>query len=47
MGSLAPGKDGDVAVFTGNPMEVFTKSLFTIIDGRLVYAHDGRNLKKS
>lgn len=47
VGSLAPGKDGDVAVFTGNPMEVFTKSLFTIIDGRLVYAHDGRNLEKS
>lgn len=37
VGSLEVGKDADIAVFTGNPMEVFTESLYTIIDGRIVY----------
>lgn len=37
VGSLEVGKDADVAIFTGNPMEVFTETLYTIIDGRIVY----------
>lgn len=37
VGSLEVGKDADIAVFTDNPMEVFTKTLYTIIDGRIVY----------
>ncbi len=37
MGSLEVGKDADIAIFTGNPMEVFTKTLYTIIDGKIVY----------
>lgn len=37
MGTLEPGKDADVAVFSGNPMEVFTRTLYTVIDGRVVY----------
>ena len=37
MGSLEVGKDADIAIFDGNPMEVFTKTLYTIIDGRIVY----------
>ncbi|MDE6846032.1 MAG: amidohydrolase [Lachnospiraceae bacterium] len=37
IGSLAVGKDGDVAIFDGNPMEVFTKTLCTIIEGKIVY----------
>lgn len=37
MGSLEPGKDADLAVFDGNPMEVFTKTLYTIINGEIVY----------
>lgn len=37
VGSLKKGKDADIAVFTGNPMEIFTKTLFTIIDGKIVY----------
>lgn len=37
VGSLETGKDADIAIFTGNPMEVFTKTLYTIIDGRVVY----------
>lgn len=38
VGSLAPGKDADIAVFTGNPMEVFTETLYTLIDGNIVYS---------
>ena len=37
LGSLEPGKDADIAVFDGNPMEVFTRTLYTIIDGEIVY----------
>ena len=40
LGSLEVGKDGDVAVFDGNPMEVFTETLYTIIDGEVVYEKD-------
>lgn len=37
VGSIEIGKDADVAIFDGNPMEVFTKTLYTIIDGEIVY----------
>ncbi len=37
VGSLEPGKDGDVVIFDGNPLEVFTSALCTIIDGKVVY----------
>ena len=37
VGSLEQGKDADIAIFSGNPMEVFTKTLFTIINGEIVY----------
>ena len=37
VGSLEAGKDADIAVFDGNPMEVFSETLYTIIDGQVVY----------
>ena len=37
VGSLKKGKNADIAIFTGNPMEVFTKTLYTIIDGEIIY----------
>lgn len=37
VGSLEVGKDADIAIFDGNPMEVFTKTLYTIIDGQIVF----------
>jgi len=40
VGSIETGKDADIAIFTGNPMETFTKTLYTIIDGRIVYSMD-------
>lgn len=42
VGSLEEGKDADIAVFTGNPMEVFTRTLFTVIDGEIVYRREER-----
>ncbi|MGN1148617.1 MAG: amidohydrolase [Lachnospiraceae bacterium] len=37
VGSIEVGKDADIAIFDGNPMEVFTRTLYTIIDGKVVY----------
>lgn len=37
VGSLEPGKDADIAIYDGNPMEVFTRTLYTIVDGVVVY----------
>lgn len=41
VGSLKEGKDADIAIFDGNPMETFTKTLYTIIDGEIVYEGRG------
>ena len=38
LGSLEVGKDADIAIFTGNPMETFTETLYTIINGKVVYS---------
>lgn len=40
IGSLEPGKDADIAIFDGNPMEIFTRTLYTIIDGKVIYRFD-------
>ena len=37
VGSLEVGKDADIAIFDGNPMEDFTHTLYTLIDGKVVY----------
>ncbi len=37
VGSLAVGKDADVVIFDGSPMEVITRTLCTIIEGKIVY----------
>lgn len=37
VGTIETGKDADLAIFDGNPMETFTKTLMTIIDGKVVY----------
>ncbi len=37
VGSLKEGKDADIAIFSSNPLEVFTQTLYTIIDGQIVY----------
>lgn len=40
VGSLEIGKDADIAIFDGNPMEVFTNTLMTVIDGKMVYQRE-------
>lgn len=40
IGSLEAGKDADVVIYTGNPMEIFTETLCTIIDGKIVYCKE-------
>lgn len=37
VGSLEPGKDADVVIWSGNPLELMSEPLFTIIDGKIVY----------
>lgn len=40
VGSLKKGKDADIAIFNGNPMEISTKTMCTLIDGEIVYCDD-------
>lgn len=40
MGSIEVGKDADIAIFSGNPMEIFTETFYTIIDGRIVHRRE-------
>lgn len=37
VGSLEVGKDADISIYTGNPMEVFTHTAYTIINGEIIY----------
>lgn len=47
IGSIEVGKDADIAIFTGNPMEVFTHTVYTIIDGEIVYAWEDEKSQDS
>ena len=40
VGSLKAGKDADIVIFDGNPLEVATRAMCTLIDGEVVYADD-------
>lgn len=39
VGSLEVGKDADISIFTTIPMEIMSKTLYTIIGGEVVYSH--------
>ncbi|PJI07296.1 MULTISPECIES: amidohydrolase [Clostridium] len=41
VGSIEKGKDADIAIFNDNPMDTFTKTIYTIIDGNIVYKCEG------
>lgn len=43
VGSIEIGKDADIAIYDGNPMEIFTHTLYTIINGQVVYERDDNN----
>lgn len=41
VGSLKPGKDADIVLFSGNPlMDIGYKTAMTIVDGKIVYTDD-------
>ncbi|MDF2685826.1 MAG: amidohydrolase [Clostridia bacterium] len=40
VGSIEEGKDADIAIFDGNPMETFTNCIYTIINGAIAYKAD-------
>ena len=37
VGSIEIGKDADIVIWDGNPLEIQSNVLFTIIDGKIVY----------
>lgn len=37
IGSLEVGKDADIAIFSGDPLDIRCKTIATIIDGKIVY----------
>jgi imidazolonepropionase-like amidohydrolase len=37
VGSLKPGKDADVVVWSDNPLSIYAKSLYTIVDGTVYF----------
>ena len=37
VGSLKAGKDGDVVLWTDNPLSIYAKSLYTIVDGIIYF----------
>lgn len=37
VGSIKPGKDADVVVWSDNPLSIYAKSLFTIVDGTVYF----------
>lgn len=37
VGSISVGKDGDIVVFSGDPLKLKTKVLMTIVNGEIVY----------
>ncbi|MFO0840563.1 MAG: amidohydrolase family protein [Phycisphaerae bacterium] len=40
VGSLRVGKDGDVAVFDGHPLDVFSHCVMTIVEGEIYFHHE-------
>lgn len=37
VGSLEEGKDADIAIFDGSPLDIFTHCIYTIINGDVIY----------
>ncbi len=47
IGSLEKGKDADIVIFDGNPLEVATKAMCTLINGEIAYADQSFSLPPS
>lgn len=37
VGSIEEGKDADIAIFDGDPLEIKTRCVYSIINGQIVY----------
>ena len=37
IGSLEPGKDGDLSIWDSDPLSVYSKNVMTVVDGEVVY----------
>ncbi len=46
VGSIAEGKDADLVLFGGNPMDIRNKPAYVLIDGKIVYSALDTNVKK-
>lgn len=40
IGSLQPGKDGDVVIWSGDPLEIMSRAEQVLVEGRPVYSYD-------
>lgn len=40
VGALRPGLDGDVVIWSGDPLDVMSRALHVFVDGREVYSYD-------
>ena len=45
LGSLKEGKDADIVIYDGNPLEIKGTALFTIVDGKVVWRKDNPQYK--
>lgn len=45
LGSLKEGKDADIVIYEGNPLEIKGTALFTIVDGKIVWEKDNPQYK--
>lgn len=39
LGSLEEGKDADIVIYDGSPLDIFSNAMFTVINGEVVYRH--------
>ncbi len=40
MGTIESGKDADMVIYDGSPLEIFSKAVYTLINGQVVYKSD-------
>jgi len=45
LGSLKEGKDADLVIYKGNPLEINGTALFTLVDGKVVWEKDNSQYK--